>query len=89
MQEVLRLEDQHKPTALKSGIFMNKQAILMLITCLSDLQMETAVWSQMLPAMLKYWVAEFTETISNVLFAKQNNQQINNLWPSSKYKKKT
>lgn len=61
-QEVLQLEDQHKPMALKSGIFMSKQAILMLITCLTDLQMETTVWSQMLPAMLKI-SAEFTETI--------------------------
>lgn len=76
MQEVLQLEDQHKPTALKSRIFMNKQAILMLITCFTDLQMETAVWSQMLPAMLKISteLLSLQKQFKMFLFAKQNSQ---------------
>lgn len=53
MQEVFWREDQHKSMALKVGFLGKKQVILMLITWLTDLQMETAVWSQMLPAMLK------------------------------------
>ena len=89
MEEVLWLEDQHKPTTLKSKIFMNKQAILMLITCLTDLQMETAVWSQMLPAMLKVSIEllSLQKQFQMFLVVKRNSQQLNNLSPTSKYKK--
>lgn len=69
---------------------MNKQAVLMVITCLTDPQMETAVWSQMLPATLKISTELLTsqKQFKMFLFAKQNSQQINNLSPTSKYKKK-
>lgn len=68
---------------------MNKQAVLMVITCLTDPQMETAVWSQMLPATLKISTELLTlqKQFKMFLFAKQNSQQINNLSPTSKYKK--
>lgn len=89
MQMVFWLEDQQKPMASKSRIFMGKQAILVLITCLTDLQMETAVWSQMLLAMLKIntELLSLQKQFKMFLFAKQNSQQINNLSPTSKYRR--
>lgn len=65
---------------------MNKQTILMLITCLTHLQRKTAACSQMYTAMLKRSaeLLSLQKQFKIFLFAWQNSQQINNLISSSK-----